>query len=213
MVLQVYQQNLTQSRKERQGSSLRTLRLCVIESRFSRKNSRDGFIFIIPMFSNLKSEISNPESSILLRPAVAADQPAIRTIIRITGINPMRLDWPRFLVAEQSGQVIGVGQVKPHGDGSRELASIAVRPEYQGLGIGTAIVRALLARESGEVYLFCLAERVSFYQRLGFVVMERTALPPMLRRMHRLSNWLGYLPRLLGRSRVHVMAMKIVIAK
>ncbi len=148
-----------------------------------------------------------------IRPATAADQPAIRAIIRITGINPMRLDWPRFLVAEQNGQVIGVGQVKPHGDGSRELASIAVRPEYQGLGIGTAIVRALLARETGDVYLFCLSERVSFYQRLGFAVVARQQLPPVLARMHRLSNWLGYLPRLLGRSRVQIMAMKIVIVK
>jgi N-acetylglutamate synthase-like GNAT family acetyltransferase len=145
-----------------------------------------------------------------IRPATATDQPAIRAIIRITGINPMRLDWPRFLVAEQDGQVIGVGQVKPHGDGSRELASIAVRPEYQGMGIGTAIVQALLARETGVIYLFCLSERVSFYQRLGFAVAERSELPPVLARTHRIGNWIGYLPRLLGRGRVQLVAMKIV---
>ena len=42
------------------------------------------------------------------------------------GLNPFSLGWPRFLVAEDGGRVVGVAQIKPHGDGSRELASLAV---------------------------------------------------------------------------------------
>src|SRR6266540_3252707 len=91
--------------------------------------------------------------AVIIRPAVAADQSAIKMIVRAARINPTGLDWPRFLVAEESGGLIGVGQVKPHRDGSREVASIAVVPEWQGRGVGAAIVRGLVARENGVLHL------------------------------------------------------------
>lgn len=147
--------------------------------------------------------------SIHIRPATAADQPTIRAVIRQASINPLNLHWPRFLIAERQGQVVGVGQIKPHRDGSRELASIAVVPSEQGRGVGTALVQALLARERGVIYLFCVAERVSFYTRLGFQVVARQQLPSELARTHWVGNLLGGIPRLFGRPRVQVLAMKI----
>src|SRR5690348_16699724 len=91
-----------------------------------------------------------------IREATEADQATIRAIIREAQLNPMNLDWPRFLVAEDGGQVVGIGQVKPHSDGSRELASIAVIPSRQRGGIGRQLIRALLAREAGPLYLVCM---------------------------------------------------------
>ena len=38
-------------------------------------------------------------SEVILRPATAADFPAIRALIRRVRINPYGLDWRRFLVA------------------------------------------------------------------------------------------------------------------
>jgi amino-acid N-acetyltransferase len=131
--------------------------------------------------------------AVVIRPAVAADQSAIKMIVRAARITPTGLDWPRFLVAEESGGLIGVGQVKPHRDGSRELASIAVVPEWQGQGVGAAIVRGLLARESGVLHLMCLSTNAPFYERFGFRQIEPEEMPPYFRRMARLAGMFAVL--------------------
>src|SRR4051812_37601455 len=105
---------------------------------------------------------------VTIRPAVAADQAAIKRIIHEAEINPNHLDWPRFVVAEVGGKVVGVGQVKPHKDGSRELASIAVIPDYQRQGIASRIINTLLAREHEPLYLMCEVKNETFYERFGF---------------------------------------------
>ena len=62
-----------------------------------------------------------------LQAALESDFPAIRGLIHETGINPMGLDWRRFTIARSAqGVLVGCGQLKPHGDGTVELASIAV---------------------------------------------------------------------------------------
>ena len=109
------------------------------------------------------------------RPAVADDQYAITAIVRAARINPRDLDWQRFLLAQAGQDVIGVGQVKPHDDGSRELASIAVVPEWQGNGVGGALIRALLARETGPLHLMCADDRECYYERFGFQRLNRSA--------------------------------------
>ncbi|MFN8386101.1 MAG: hypothetical protein U0X92_06720 [Anaerolineales bacterium] len=36
-------------------------------------------------------------------------------MIRLVGINPMDLDWKRFVVAvNDEEQIVGTGQIKPH---------------------------------------------------------------------------------------------------
>jgi hypothetical protein len=61
---------------------------------------------------------------LIIRPASADDQYAITAIVRAARIYPRDLDWQRFLLAQWGQDIIGVGQVRPHRDGSRELASI-----------------------------------------------------------------------------------------
>lgn len=125
---------------------------------------------------------------IQIRLAHATDQPIINRIIHDVGINPMSLDWHRFVIAEDDGQVVGIGQVKQHSDGSRELASIAVIPERQKQGIASAIIHHLLAQESGVVYLTCRSQLESFYTRFGFRRIERDKMTPYFRRIIRLAN-------------------------
>jgi N-acetylglutamate synthase-like GNAT family acetyltransferase len=139
-----------------------------------------------------------------IRPALATDQATIQRIVRAAHINPMGLDWRRFFVAEKDGQVIGTGQIKTHGDGSRELASVAVIPQYRQRGIASAIIRELLARESGKVYLFCRPPLESFYQPFGFRRIGRAEMPPYFRRMYGVASafWT------LARSPVQVIVMK-----
>jgi amino-acid N-acetyltransferase len=141
--------------------------------------------------------------SIVIRPATADDQYAITAIVRAARITPCDLDWRRFLLAQWGQDVIGVGQVKPHADGSRELASIAVVPEWQGQGVGGALVRALMARETGPLYLMCNAHRESYYQRFGFRRLGIAAMPAYFRRIGRMAP----LIRLLTLNRVGVVVM------
>jgi N-acetylglutamate synthase-like GNAT family acetyltransferase len=124
-----------------------------------------------------------------LRPAAARDARAIRALIYRVGINPMSLDWRRFLIAvDEQGRLLGTGQIKPHGDGTRELASIAVQPEYQKQGIGRAIVERLLAENPLPLYLTCASHNRSYYLPFGFRVLADTEMPPYFRRLWRFAR-------------------------
>ena len=124
-----------------------------------------------------------------IRPATENDQPAIRRLIAEVRLPRMNLQWPNFVVAEEDREMVGMGQVKSHGDGSRELASIAVVPSRQGQHIGTAVINALLAREAGVVlHLSCRRELEGYYEHFGFKRVERAAYPPYFRRTTGLVN-------------------------
>lgn len=127
-------------------------------------------------------------NALSFRPATAAHQPTIRRMIYRAGINPLGLDWRRFLVAEADGQIVAIGQIKPHADGSRELASLAVIPSQQGQGIGSAMVRRLLASSSAPLYLTCRAGLQTYYTRFGFRTITLDEMPPYFRRIARLMN-------------------------
>jgi N-acetylglutamate synthase-like GNAT family acetyltransferase len=134
----------------------------------------------------------------VIRAALAADQSTITAIIRRARLNPMALHWQRFLLAESEGQIIGTVQVKPHGDGTRELASLAVIPEWQGQGVGTALMQAALARETGPLYLTCASPLEGYYTRFGFRPLASAELTPYFRRLARLVGVLTALARLFG---------------
>lgn len=123
-----------------------------------------------------------------IRPATQADQETIRRLISEANLNRMSLKWPHFVVAEDGGEIVGIGQVKTHGDGSRELASIAVIPAHQSQGIGSAIITTLLAGEHGVVYLTCRRQLQGYYERFGFRRLETAELPPYFRRLVPIMN-------------------------
>lgn len=123
-----------------------------------------------------------------IRPAVAADRWAIHRIVVAARLNPFDLDWRRFLVAEHAGHIVGTIQVRPHADGTRELASLAVVPELQGHDLGVALIGALRARISPPLYLFCAAALVGYYERFGFRPIAIRELPAGLRSYRRFAR-------------------------
>jgi N-acetylglutamate synthase-like GNAT family acetyltransferase len=133
-----------------------------------------------------------------IRPATAADQAAITAIVRAARLNPLDLDWRRFLVAEADGQITGVVQVRPHSDGSRELASLAVLPAQQGRGVGGALIGALLERERGPLHLMCEEHLAGYYARFGFRRLALDEMPRHFRRFARLVQIIGFFARLAG---------------
>jgi amino-acid N-acetyltransferase len=128
-------------------------------------------------------------AGISLRPAFAADESAIRAIIRAEGLNPLSIHWRNFLLAEDAeGRIVGMGAIKTHGDGSCELASIAVLPEWRGRGVAGAVIDALMARESGPLYLTCRDTMTGFYERFGFREIGIGEMTPYFRRVFRLFS-------------------------
>ena len=124
-----------------------------------------------------------------IRQARENDFPLIRDLIHQVQINPMSLDWRRFVVAVNSDDaLIGCGQIKSHGDGSDELASIAVVPAWRNRGVATAIIHNLLQNHSGRLYLTCRANLGSFYEKFGFRSLSEEEMPPYFRRISRLFN-------------------------
>ncbi len=124
----------------------------------------------------------------VLRRATEEDAPAIRRLIHEVHINPMSLDWRRFIVAMGlDGTLLGCGQLKPHGKSVIELASIAVAPAHRGRGIARAIIGRLLADAPRPLYLICRAPLGPFYQKWGFRILARDEMPPYFRRLARLA--------------------------
>jgi N-acetylglutamate synthase-like GNAT family acetyltransferase len=124
-----------------------------------------------------------------LRPASQADQRAIRALIASEQLNPFSLDWRRFVIAvDPGGEMIGCGQVKPHGDGSFELASVAVLPAWRGQGVAGAIIEHLLASQPGPVFLTCADRLENFYRRFGFRIVGRNEMTPYFRRLASLAG-------------------------
>ena len=116
-----------------------------------------------------------------------ADFPAIRALIRQVRINPIGLDWRRFIVAVlDTGEVVGCGQVKPIPGGLSELASLAVKPSQRKQGIAAAILTQLTASSPRPLYLICRSALGEFYGKYGFENLEGEEMPRYYRRLQRL---------------------------
>ena len=114
---------------------------------------------------------------IVLRPGRREDSRSIRGLIREVGINPFQLDWRRFVVALDSKEkLIGCGQIKSHFDGSRELASIAVRDGFRRQGVAAAIIGHLLRDNIRPLFLLCRRRLAHFYAAFGFSEADFTEL-------------------------------------
>jgi N-acetylglutamate synthase-like GNAT family acetyltransferase len=121
-----------------------------------------------------------------IRPATARDFSGIRRLINKVQINPTGLDWRRFVIAVDAGGTMrGCGQLKPHGPGVVELASIAVEPDYQHRGLARAIIENLLSGAPRPLYLTCRSGLESFYSGWGFRSLGVDEMPAYYRRLVR----------------------------
>jgi N-acetylglutamate synthase-like GNAT family acetyltransferase len=125
-----------------------------------------------------------------LSAALETDFPAIQALIRETGINPLALDWRRFTVAKtvEGQKFIGCGQLKPHGDGSVELASIAVTSAWRRQGVASTIIQKLMADGPRPLYLTCLSHNGPFYEKFGFRSIHGDELPKYFRRLSKVAG-------------------------
>jgi N-acetylglutamate synthase-like GNAT family acetyltransferase len=141
-----------------------------------------------------------------LRPASETESAQIKELIHLVGINPMDLDWKRFVVAvNDRDEMIGCGQLKPHGKDILELASLAVYPDHQGKGVARAIIEYLLKDSPRPLYLMCESSLGPFYAKFGFRGISYEEMP---RYFQRISKLVG-LATTLARREEHLLVMKL----
>lgn len=115
-----------------------------------------------------------------IRLARPGDQATIKSLIFAERLDPSSLHWHNFIVAEEAGRIIGIGQVKPYGR-HRELGSLVVIKERRQRGVGGTIIRTLTNREPGPLHLFCLAFRQPYYAGFGFEPCRLSEMPATIR--------------------------------
>ena len=124
-----------------------------------------------------------------VRPARETEAAQIRDLIHLVGINPMGLDWKRFVVAvNERDEMTGCGQLKPHGPDVIELASLAVYPEHQGKGIARAIIEYLLKGSQRPLYLMCESGLGPMYEKFGFRPIPYEEMPRYFQRISKLAG-------------------------
>lgn len=126
-----------------------------------------------------------------IRPAREEDIPQI--VALVNGYAAQNLMLPRspeevrrtlktWVVAEAEGRVVGCAALARLSPDLAEIRSLAVAPEFNGRGIGGRLVQTLVAaaREEGIKQVAALTLRPSFFERLGFEVVDRWALSPKI---------------------------------
>ena len=122
-----------------------------------------------------------------IRIANSGDFPAIKQLINKVQINPTGLDWHHFILAiDETGRMVGCGQLKPHGGGVIELASIAVEPLDRKNGVARAVIEYLINKAPRPLYLTCLSSMGAFYEKCGFREVKIDEMP---HHFHRLVRW------------------------
>lgn len=71
--------------------------------------------------------------------------------------------------------VIGFGRALSDGEFQSAIYDVVVLPEYQGRGVGKAIMEALLVelpKGGGPVLIYAVPGKEGFYEKLGFSVLR-----------------------------------------
>jgi amino-acid N-acetyltransferase len=136
------------------------------------------------------AEVTVPDTEIVVRRARTPDVRTIRRLVDTYAGAGQRLlekatvtlyeDVQEFWIAERGGQVVGCGALHVLWEDLAEIRTVAVNPEFRGLGIGHRIVSSLIitARELGLRRVFCLTFEVDFFARHGFRPVQGTPVSP-----------------------------------
>ncbi len=76
-------------------------------------------------------------------------------------------------------RVLGCGALHIYWENLAEIRALAVAPDFERKGIGTALVENLLAeaRSLGIEQVFCFTYEPRFFSRFGFIQVEHRSMP------------------------------------
>src|SRR5919109_2951281 len=145
--------------------------------------------------------------TLTIRPAREEDQTIIVSFVRQAKINPQNLHWLNFLVAEEDNKVVGIRQVKTHKQGTREVGSGFVLPEYRRQGISARLMNELLARETGSLYTMINQRWAPYYEQFGFRRVEVDQLPTDFRQEYWIGRIVTSLISLFQKDKIRIIPM------
>ncbi|HTR96564.1 MAG TPA: argininosuccinate lyase [Candidatus Acidoferrales bacterium] len=128
------------------------------------------------------------EDGTVIRRARIEDVPAIAAVMARYVESNVLLPRPvsdlyqcirEFHVAEQGGEIVACAALRLLWRDLGEVRSLAVRPDAHGRGLGAALVDAVVAdaRALGLPRVIALTREVEFFERCGFHVEPRDAMP------------------------------------
>ena len=87
-----------------------------------------------------------------------------------------------FRVVEVDREVVGCGALHVMWEDLAEVRTVAVRPEFKGRGLGSALLNGLLqdARDLGVQRVFCLTFETGFFGGHGFQPIDGQAVEPQV---------------------------------
>ena len=77
----------------------------------------------------------------------------------------------------EAGELIGSAQLLELAPGLVLIDAAVVRADARGRGIGTQMLRTILATRTADWWLECREERIAFYERLNFSVVPPSTVP------------------------------------
>lgn len=124
----------------------------------------------------------------LIRTAEEKDIDAIYSLIHHYAVQGVILERSRddilanidnFIVAVKDSEVIGTVTFYDYGWNLKEVRSFAIKEEFHGMGIGSALLKKLTAGIDGKggVRIFTLTYKPEFFRKNGFTVVQKDEFP------------------------------------
>lgn len=94
-------------------------------------------------------------------------------------LNDIYENLPEFVVAEANKKLVACCALHIAWEDLAEVKALAVRPDYQGKGIGAALVRECekRARKYEVKRVFALTFKPEFFKKLSYQITTRDSLP------------------------------------
>jgi len=139
--------------------------------------------------SAVSLHVVRPAPEPAVRPATLTDVPQLETLMApyvATGDLLPRNNYDlcrhirEYVVAlGEGGAIIGCASLKIYSRDLAEIAGLAVRSDYQGGGVGRALMEAIIveARAAGLAELLALTRKPAFFLKLGFEPSEKEHFP------------------------------------
>ena len=137
-------------------------------------------------------KLKSARPQIVLRPAAAADAPALHALIaghleegRLLPreLSELIVHAPRFVIAVEAAtsgdRIVGCAELAPLSSTVAEVRSLVVSKDARRLGLGIRMVEelAVRARREGFTRLCAFAHDPAFFVRRGFSIVPHTWVP------------------------------------
>ena len=131
----------------------------------------------------------SPVQPVEIRAAAVSDADAIHTLLMSFAREQLVLPRPKsdilerirnFRVILAGGKLAGFSALRDYGNGLYEVRSLVVAREFQHAGLASMLVNSQIetVRAKGQpARIFALTYREHFFNRLGFVTVEKTLFP------------------------------------